>query len=88
LLCAGNSGFFNWLVMEEYLAKSPVKLLKPPKLEQRYKAVLSVPEIERLLSELNQRTFLGARMYAIIALLDDSGLRAGELATLELSDVQ
>jgi len=80
--------FFNWLVVEEYLTKSPVTLLKPPKLEQRYKAVLSVPEIERLLSALNQRTFLGARMYAIIALLYDSGLRAGELATLELSDVQ
>jgi integrase/recombinase XerD len=80
--------FFNWLVLEEYLPKSPVTLLKPPKLEQRYKAVLSVSEIERLLSELNQRTFLGSRMYAIIALLYDSGLRAGELATLELNDVQ
>lgn len=79
--------FFNWLVTEEYLSKNPMKLLKPPKLEQRYKAVLSVSEIERLLSLLNQRTFLGARMYAIIALLYDSGLRAGELSALNLTDV-
>jgi integrase/recombinase XerD len=80
--------FFNWLVNEEYLTKNPVAKLKPPKLEKRYKEVLSVAEIERLLAELNQRTFLGARMYAIIALLYDSGLRAGELAGLHVGDVQ
>ena len=29
--------FFNWLVAEEYLERSPVTKLKPPKLEQRLK---------------------------------------------------
>lgn len=79
--------FFNWLVAEEYLSRNPLKALKPPKLEKRFKEVLSVAEIERLLAELNQRTFLGPRMYAMIALLYDSGLRAGELTNLRLDDV-
>ncbi len=47
-----------------------------------------MPEIERLLAELNPRTFHGARMYAMVALMYDSGLRAGELVTLELPDIQ
>ena len=79
--------FFRWLETEEYLAKNPVAKLKPPKLERRYKAVLSVAEIERLLAALNPKTFLGSRMYAMIALLYDSGLRAGELVGLDVGDV-
>ncbi len=79
--------FFTWLVAEEYLQRNPVARLKPPKLEDRMKEILSVDEIERLLSLCNQKTFLGLRMYAIIALLYDSGLRAGELVRLELEDV-
>jgi site-specific recombinase XerD len=79
--------FFNWLVNEEYLDKNPLARLRPPKLEKRYKDILSVAEIERLLAELNQRTFLGARMYAMVAVLYDSGLRAGELVQLDIGDV-
>lgn len=79
--------FYNWLVAEEYLDRSPMTKLKPPKLEQRYKEVLSVVEVERLFAELNPKTFLGSRMYAVIALLYDSGLRAGELCGLDVADV-
>ncbi len=80
--------FFTWLVNEEYLSTNPLARLRPPKLEKRYKDVLSVPEIERLLAELNPRTFHGTRMYAMVALMYDSGLRAGELVTLDLPDIQ
>lgn len=79
--------FFNWLVNEEYLDKSPMAKLKPPKLEQKLKEVLSVAEVERLLSQLNPKTFLGSRMYAIIALLYDSGLRAGELCGVDIEHI-
>jgi site-specific recombinase XerD len=79
--------FFNWLVNEEYLDKNPLARLRPPKLEKRYKEILSVGEIERLLAELNQRTFLRARIYAMVAVLYDSGLRAGELVQLDIGDV-
>lgn len=79
--------FFRWLEAEEYLSKNPMTKLKPPKLERRYKDVLSVDDVERLLAELNPKTFLGARMYAMVALLYDSGLRAGELVGLDVGTV-
>ena len=79
--------FFRWLVEEDYLSVNPAAKLKPPKLEQRMKDVLSVAEVERLLAELNPKTFLGARMYAIVALLYDSGLRASELCGLDIGDI-
>jgi site-specific recombinase XerD len=84
----GIRAFWNWLVTEDYLTTSPMLRLKSPKVEKRYKEVLSVAEVERFLNQLNQRTFLGARMYAMVALLYDSGLRAGELVGLDLGDVQ
>ncbi|MDP9314185.1 MAG: tyrosine-type recombinase/integrase [Chloroflexota bacterium] len=49
--------------------------------------VLSVAEVERLLAHCNQRTFLGARMYALIALMYDSGLRVGEIIGLTVDDI-
>ncbi len=79
---------FRWLVDEEYLVTNPMLKLKPPKLEQRMKQILTADEIQQLLDGTNQRTFLGARMYAMIALLYDSGLRASELVGLNLSDIQ
>jgi len=80
--------FFRWLVEEGRLSTNPMARLKPPKLEKRYKEILNVAEMERLLAELNQRTFLGSRMYAMIALLYDSGLRASELTGINVADIE
>jgi site-specific recombinase XerD len=79
--------FFNWLVAEEYLTTNPLAKLKNPKLEHRMKEVLSVDEVERLIAECNPKTFYGSRSFAIVAILYDSGLRAGELSALDLHDV-
>ncbi len=79
--------FFIWLTEEEYLTKNPMRKLSPPKLEERQKEILSRADVEQLLGLCNQRTFLGARMYATIAVLYDCGLRRGELVNLNLDDV-
>ncbi len=79
--------FFRWLTEEEYLDRNPMLKLKPPKLEQRQKEVVDATEVGKLLSICDQRTFLGARMYALIALLYDSGLRIGELCGLNEDDI-
>lgn len=71
--------FFRWLADEEYVDRNPMLKLKAPKLAQRQKEIVDADEVGRLLSLCDQRTFLGARMYAIIAMLYDSGLRVGEL---------
>lgn len=80
--------FWNWMLSEELIDRNPMAKLKPPKLEKKFKEVLSSIEVERLLAELNQRTFIGARLYAIVAVLYDCGQRAGELALLDLNSVR
>ncbi len=79
--------FFRWLADEEYLDRNPMLKLKAPKLVQRQKEIVDADEVGRLLSLCDQRTFLGARMYAMVALLYDSGLRVGELVGLDTDDI-
>jgi len=50
-------------------------------------AVLSPEEVERVLSATDRSNPRGRRDYAILLLLARLGLRAGEIASLELSDV-
>ncbi|MGQ0601061.1 MAG: tyrosine-type recombinase/integrase [Anaerolineales bacterium] len=49
--------------------------------------MLSLNEIEKLLSVINPRTENGARQYAIIMLMLDTGLRIGEVAELRLPNL-
>jgi integrase/recombinase XerD len=51
-------------------------------------AVLSPQEVERVLSATNRSTTSGSRDYAILLLLARLGLRAGEIVSLELSDIR
>jgi integrase len=48
---------------------------------------LSIEEIDRLLDACDQSTSTGRRDYAILVLLARLGLRAGEVASLELDDI-
>jgi site-specific recombinase XerD len=48
---------------------------------------LTDEEIKRILATLNTRTLNGARNYAILVVLLDTGLRLGELCGLTLEDV-
>jgi integrase/recombinase XerD len=49
--------------------------------------LLTEQEIQRVLASINTRTAYGARNYAIIVVLLDTGLRCGELCGLTLEDV-
>ncbi len=79
--------FFRWCTDEGYLSTNPMECLKPPTLEKRAKQVLSVADVERLFAEINTNTLLGARMYAMLAIFYDSGVRLNELVGLNLTDV-
>jgi site-specific recombinase XerC len=48
---------------------------------------LSIEEIDRLLDACDQSTSTGRRDYAILVMLARLGLRAGEVASLELDDI-
>lgn len=79
--------FSNWLAREGYLKTPPLALLELPKLPQKKIDVLSPEEIHQVLATINPDTLVGARAAAMVLLMLDTGIRAGELVGMKLRDV-
>ena len=77
--------FFNFLVAEEELEKSPMAKVKMPRLEKKILSPYSPDEVQSLLSACDRLTLTGARNYAILLTLLDTGLRAAELLSLRIN---
>ena len=78
-------GFGTWLEREGY--PSPFGELAIPSVPRAMIETLTPEEIETLTSRLNPGTVQGARNYAMVLLMLDSGLRIGEVITARLSDL-
>ncbi len=78
--------FGSWLHEEGYTGKHPFDRLKPPKLPETMIEVLTDDEIGRIIRYINPDGFLGARLYAVVLLLLDTGIRASELCTLTMAN--
>lgn len=79
--------FSNWLAQEGFCKSPPFALLELPKLPQRKIDVPSPEEIQQVLSSVNPNTFKGARASAMVVLMIDTGIRAGELVGLKQYDI-
>lgn len=82
--------FFNWLVEQEYLERSPMdKRVRRPRYRQEPVDPFSPDELAKLGRALRGReeSVFAARDRAIIATLLDVGLRASELVQLRVEDV-
>jgi len=79
--------FYKYLVKSGKLKKNPLLVLSSPRQRRGLPRFLKVKDIERMLSSA-QEDALGIRNRAIIELLYSSGLRVGELASLQLSDIK
>ncbi len=79
--------FSFWLTREGYTQTPVFELLELPKLPQKKVDVLSPEEIHQILSSINPDTCKGSRLLAIVMLMLDSGIRAGELVGLKLPDI-
>jgi len=84
---AALRGLFHYLVREERRADDPSARLRPPRRPQSLPAVLSVDEVERLLSRVVPSEALGQRDLALLELLYGCGLRASEVVSLTVADV-
>jgi len=80
-------GFFSYLVVSEYIKKSPVARLKPPKLSRKLPEVLSPSEIDEIISKIDISTPAGLRDRAIIEVLYACGIRVSELTGMKKSDL-
>jgi site-specific recombinase XerD len=79
--------FSTWLVEEGLTTVNALAKLRRPKLPETLIAVLADEEIERLFAKVNPNCYLGNRMYCILNLLLDTGIRASELCSLRLENV-
>ena len=76
------SSFYSWLEDEDHIIKSPVRRIKKVKAPQTVKETYSDEDIETLCD--NCKT---ARDLALIDLLRSTGMRGGELVSLDRSSV-
>lgn len=79
--------FFRFLKREGLITQNIALLLETPKVWQLIPDVLSVAEMELLLSQPDPSCAKGARDRAILEVLYASGLRVSELCKLKISDV-
>lgn len=86
-LLSGIKSFFKYLFLEDYIQKNPAELLDAPNIGRKLPVVLSVEEIDNLLSVIDVSTVEGTRNYAIIETLYSCGLRVSELTSLRFSNL-
>ena len=83
--------FTAWATREELLAVDPALRLKAPKREKTLPGVLQQQQVQRLMDSLQQAAADGGpqaeRDYAMVELLYATGVRVGELAALDIDDL-
>ncbi|MFI3280574.1 MAG: site-specific tyrosine recombinase/integron integrase [Rikenellaceae bacterium] len=79
--------FFGYLQLCDIIEASPVEFIDSPRLARKLPEVLSLDEIDRIISVIDPSTTKGLRDRAIVELLYSCGLRVSEATSLRLSDL-
>ena len=79
--------FFNYLIFEGHINKSPISDIESPKLEKNLPEVLTELEIEKLIKSFDIKENFGQRNRTIIEVLYGTGMRVSELVNLKLSNI-
>ena len=86
-IISGIKSFFGFLMLDHYIEDNPTELLEAPNIGLKLPIVLSIEEIDSILSVIDVSTPEGTRNYAIIETLYSCGLRVSELTNLKFSDL-
>ncbi|WP_170291960.1 tyrosine-type recombinase/integrase [Heliobacterium mobile] len=81
------SAFFNYLISQGRIEKSPTQHIRKPKLPDRAPEYLTVDEMTRLFAAVDLDEKWGLRDLCILQALYYCGLRNGELTALKRSDI-
>jgi integrase/recombinase XerC len=80
---AAIRAFFRFLKREDFIKGNPAALLSSPKLEKHLPKILKRDVLERLFSAPDPDSEYGRRDRAILELLYATGMRVGELVSLD-----
>ena len=86
-ILSGIRTFFHFLLIEDYIRQDPSELLESPQIGKHLPDILSVEEIDNLISAIDRSTREGQRNCAILETLYSCGLRVSELCNLMISDL-
>lgn len=86
ILC-GVRSFYRFLVLEKEIEQDPTELLESPKIGKHLPQILTVKEIDDILSKINMSKLEGIRDHCIIEVLYSCGLRISELTNLLISNL-
>jgi integrase/recombinase XerD len=80
-------GFFRFLISNKYITRNPVEKIDAPKLKKNLPEVLTIPEMEAILTKPDIAEKLGLRDKAILEIMYACGLRVSELINLKISNL-
>lgn len=86
-ILSGVRSFYNYLLLDGVVETSPAELLPSPKLGVYLPEVLTVGEIDRIISSVDLSQREGQRDRTIVEVLYSCGLRVSELTSLRLQDL-
>ena len=86
-ILSGIRSFYKYLILEDYIQTDPTELLESPKIGFKIPDVLTVEEIDAILSTIDLSQQEGQRNRAMLEVLYSCGLRVSELCNLKLSDL-
>ncbi len=79
--------FFNWLMEEGELVRSPMERIKVPFIPDTPPEVLTEEQLKSILKACEGREFPDRRDMAIVRILIDTGLRKSEIANIRIEDI-
>lgn len=84
---SGVKGFYRFLLLEDVVEHDPTALIESPRIGRKLPDVLSVQEIDRLLSAIDLSKAEGQRNKAMLETLYSCGLRVSELIDLRITNI-
>jgi integrase/recombinase XerD len=78
-------GFFSYLFQNKYITENPVEKIPAPKLSKKLPQVLTINEIDAILSGPDIENKFGLRDKALLELFYACGIRVSELINLKIS---
>ena len=84
---AGIHAWYRFLLYKNYIDQDPSELLEGPRKEKHLPTILSLDEINEMVSAVDLSSNEGHRNRAMIEMLYGSGLRVSELVNLKQSNI-
>jgi len=86
-ILSGVRAFYHFMMLDRIIKDDPTELLESPQIGTYLPSVLTVEEIDRMITSIDLSKKEGQRNRAIIELLYSCGLRVSELCNLKLSNL-